>query len=85
MYSAKIFIRHKKGILDPQGKTIQDALHALKYSAVSDVKVGKLIDLKIDAKSIQEAKSSIDNMCKELLANPVIEQYTFEVADRNVS
>jgi phosphoribosylformylglycinamidine synthase len=81
MYSAKIFVRHKKGISDPQGKTIKDALHALKYSGVSEVKVGKLIDLKIAAKSMQEATSAVNDMCKKLLANPVVEQYTFDIEE----
>lgn len=81
MYHAKIFIRHKKGILDPQGKTIKDSLHALKYSSVSEVKVGKLIDMKLDARSIDEAKKKTNEMCKTLLANPVIEQYTFEIEE----
>lgn len=81
MYSAKIFIRHKKGILDPQGKTVKDALHALKYGGVSEVKVGKLIDLKIEAKSLDGAKTLINEMCQKLLANPVIEEYSFEIEE----
>lgn len=81
MYSVKIFVRHKKGILDPQGKTIKDALHALKYSSVTEVKIGKLIDMKLEAKNIDEAKSKVNEMCKKLLANPVIEQYTFEIEE----
>ncbi len=81
MYLVKVYIRHKKGILDPQGKTIKDALHALKYKGVEDVKIGKLIDLKLDAKSIDEAKKTVNDMCKKLLANPVIEQFTFEIEE----
>ena len=81
MYTAKVYIRHKKGILDPQGKTIQNALHAMKYSGAHDVKVGKLIDLKIDAKSMQAAKDQLNEMCKKILTNPVIEQYTFEIEE----
>lgn len=81
MYLVKVYIRHKKGILDPQGKTILDALHALKYKGVGDVKVGKLIDIKLEAKSIEEAKKIVNDMCKNFLANPVIEQYTFEIEE----
>lgn len=81
MYLAKVFIRHKKGILDPQGKTIKDALHAIKFTSVSEVKVGKLIDVKIDAKSMEDARHQLSEMCKKLLANPVIEQYTFEIEE----
>lgn len=81
MYLAKVFIRHKKGILDPQGKTIKDALHAIKFTSVSEVKVGKLIDIKIDARSMEDARHQLSEMCKKLLANPVIEQYTFEIEE----
>ena len=81
MYHAKIYVRHKKGILDPQGKTIKDALHALKYSGVHEVKLGKLIDMKIESRTIEDAKKQVNDMCKKLLANPVIEQYTFEIEE----
>ena len=81
MYTAKIFVRHKKGILDPQGKTIKDALHSMKYSSVSEVKIGKLIDIRFEAKSLDDAKSKLNDMCKQLLANPVVEQYTFEIEE----
>jgi len=81
MYTAKIFVRHKKGILDPQGKTIKDALHAMKYSSVAEVKIGKLIDIRFEAKSMDDAKSKLNDMCKQLLANPVVEQYTFEIEE----
>jgi len=81
MYLVRVFVRHKKGILDPQGKTIKDALHAMKYKGVGEVKIGKLIDIKIDAKSIEDARSMVNEMCKKLLANPVIEQYTFEIEE----
>ncbi|MCX5749296.1 MAG: phosphoribosylformylglycinamidine synthase subunit PurS [Candidatus Saganbacteria bacterium] len=81
MYLVKVFVRHKKGILDPQGKTIKDALHALKYTSVSEVKIGKLIDIKIDAKSIEDTRHQVSEMCKKLLANPVVEQYTFEIEE----
>ena len=81
MYHAKIFVRHKKGILDPQGKTISNALHSMGYSGVSDVKVGKLVDMKLEAKGMDDAKSKVNDMCKKLLANPVIEQYTFEIEE----
>ena len=81
MYTAKIFVRHKKGILDPQGKTIKDALHAMNYSSVAEVKIGKLIDLRFDAKNMDEARSKLNDMCKQLLANPVVEQYTLEIEE----
>jgi phosphoribosylformylglycinamidine synthase len=81
MYLAKVFVRHKKGILDPQGKTVKDALHALKYSSVTEVKIGKLIDVKLDAKSMEDARHQLNEMCKKVLTNPVIEQYSFEIEE----
>lgn len=80
-YHAKIFIRHKKGILDPQGKTIKDALHSMKYSTVTEVKMGKLLDMKLEAKNMDDAKSKVNDMCRKFIANPNIEQYTFEIEE----
>ena len=70
----------KPGIADPQGQTIERALPALGYEGVSDVRVGKLIELQVDAGTPEEAKSKVEEMCKRLLANPVIESYEVSVS-----
>ncbi len=81
MYNAKITVRQKKGLLDPQGVAIGGALKSLGYSQVSEVKVGKFIEIKMNAKSKAEAAKKTEEMCKKLLANPVIEVYSYEIED----
>ncbi len=70
----------KQGIADPQGQTIERALPALGYEGVGAVRMGKHIELVLDASSPEEARSQVLEMCERLLANPVIESY--EVAVR---
>ncbi|HEV3229728.1 MAG TPA: phosphoribosylformylglycinamidine synthase subunit PurS [Solirubrobacteraceae bacterium] len=70
---ARILVRPKAGILDPQGKAVERALPALGFVGVSDVHVGRLIELEVDDASQLEA------MCERLLANPLIEDYEIEL------
>ncbi|MGB9613600.1 MAG: phosphoribosylformylglycinamidine synthase subunit PurS, partial [Candidatus Margulisiibacteriota bacterium] len=71
----------KKGILDPQGKTVEAALHSLGYKNVSNVHIGKYIELEIPETRNQKPEKQINEMCKKLLANPIIEDYRFEVEE----
>jgi phosphoribosylformylglycinamidine synthase len=66
---ARVLIRPKEGILDPQGQTVERALPALGFSGVSHVHVGRMVELDVDD------PSQLDRMCNELLANPLIEDY----------
>jgi phosphoribosylformylglycinamidine synthase len=70
----------KPGIADPQGQTIERALPALGYDGVSDVRVGKVIELHVDATDEGEAKKRVEEMCERLLANPVIEAYDVTIS-----
>lgn len=81
MFNVKVFIRLKKGLLDPQGKTIESSLHSMGYKDVAGVKFGKLIELKLSAKNKTEAGKKIEEMCKKLLANPVIEVFEYEIEE----
>jgi phosphoribosylformylglycinamidine synthase subunit PurS len=74
-YSARVDVMLKNGIADPQGQTIERALPALGYAGVGDVRVGKLIELTLDASDADEARRRVLEMCEKLLANPVIEAY----------
>ncbi|WP_297195010.1 phosphoribosylformylglycinamidine synthase subunit PurS [uncultured Campylobacter sp.] len=65
----------KNGVLDPQGKTIQKALHSLNFDKVTDVKMAKQIKLEINEKDKTKALELVKNMCEELLVNTVIEDY----------
>ena len=74
-YSARVDVKLRNGIADPQGQTIERALPALGYAGVGDVRVGKLIELTLDASDADEARIRVLEMCEKLLANPVIESY----------
>jgi phosphoribosylformylglycinamidine synthase subunit PurS len=81
----RVYITPKKGILDPQGVAIERSLPALGFDGVTGVRVGKFIELELDVADDIEpeaAQAEIDAMCRKLLANPIIEDFTFAVDDR---
>lgn len=80
-YSAKIYITLREGILDVQGKTVEHALHSISFDTLSDLKIGKLIRLKAEAENIDEARKLIDDACKQLIANPIIEDYQIDLEE----
>jgi phosphoribosylformylglycinamidine synthase subunit PurS len=75
----KIFISFKEGVLDPQGKAVERSLHSLGYREVRDVRMGKYLEIELEASSRDAAEARIGEMCDKLLANPVIEDYRFEI------
>ena len=81
MPQAKVYITLKEGILDPQGQIIGKALKTQGYSDVKNVKVGKFIVLDIEGEDEAKIKGEVDKISHELLSNPVIESYTFDVSD----
>ncbi len=80
---AKIHITLKNGILDPQGKTIHHALEMLGFAGIEKVRAGKLIEISFDGLSREQAQQMAENACKKLLANPVIENYDFVIAEND--
>ncbi len=80
-YTAHVNVMLKPGIADPQGQTIEKALPVLGYEGVGDVRVGKRIELRLDASDESDARDKLDAMCKQLLSNPVIESYEVTLAD----
>ena len=76
-----INVHLKKGVLDPQGKAVYNALNALKVNNITDARVGKQILLNIDTNNKEEAVEIANKAAKELLANPVIENYEIEVKE----
>lgn len=80
-YEARIEVRHLPGILDPQGATVERSLPALGYGNVRSVEIGKSIRLVVDAESEDAARAQLDEMCRRLLANPVIERYDIELSE----
>jgi phosphoribosylformylglycinamidine synthase len=79
MLEAEIYITLKKTVSDPQGLTIKHALASLNYKEVEEVRVGKLITIRLNLKNKKEAQTKLDQMCKKLLANPIIEDYSFQI------
>jgi phosphoribosylformylglycinamidine synthase PurS subunit len=80
-YEVRIDVTHVPGVLDPQGATVERALPALGYDNVSEVSIAKTIRLALDAPSESAARDQVDDMCRQLLANPVIERYTVEITE----
>ena len=79
----KIFVSLKNGVLDPQGNAIERSLHSLGYKEVHDVRVGKYLELDVDAPSRDAAELRVREMCDRLLANTVIEDYRFEISSES--
>ena len=72
----------KPGVLDPQGRAVMNSLHALGFHGVEDVRQGKYLELQLEEpKEDEDLRAQVDEMCRRLLANPVIENYTFEVME----
>jgi phosphoribosylformylglycinamidine synthase subunit PurS len=78
-YKVHVRIVPRTGLLDPQGQAVEHALSALGFREASSVRIGKAIELAIDAKSADDAKARARAMCDKLLANPVTEDYLVEV------
>jgi len=76
---AKIVITPKKAVLDPQGKTVQNALAQMGYTGVGDVHVGKYLEIELRGADRETARRQIDEACHKFLSNPVIEDYRFEL------
>ena len=77
----QVFVQLKDGMLDPQGKTLEHALASLGYSGVQDVRVGKWITFAIAGENPEAIRKQVDEMCSRLLANTVIERYSFELVE----
>lgn len=75
MYLARIYITLKPAVNDPQGSTVRSGLHTLGFHSVHDVRIGKYLEIQIDAPDQTQAQTQVSQMCQQLLANPVIEDY----------
>ncbi len=75
----KIFITLKNGVVDPQGITIKGALQSSGYQGIANIRLGKYIQMEMNSKSREEAEKDIEEICGKLLANPVIENYRYEI------
>lgn len=81
MYLAKVYITLKPTVNDPQGLTIKGALHNLGFVSITSVRAGKYMEIRINENDLSKAHSQVQEMCHKLLANPVIENYRFELEE----
>ena len=78
-YVARVYVTLKPTVNDPQGLAVRTGLHHLGFDSVESVRMGKYLEVALEAADEDAARAQVDQMCRQLLANPVIEQYRFEV------
>jgi phosphoribosylformylglycinamidine synthase subunit PurS len=78
---ATVLVRPKDGILDPQGQAVESSLRQLGFS-VGEARVGRVVDLEVESNDAAGARAEVERMCEQLLANPLIESYEIELAER---
>ena len=78
---AVVLVRPKDGILDPQGQAVESSLRQLGF-AVCEARVGRVVDLEVESNDVTVARAEVERMCEQLLANPLIESYEIELAER---
>ena len=81
MFLAKVYITLKPTVNDPQGRTVMGGLKSLGFDSVSDVRAGKYLEVRLEEAERTQAESRVREMCAKLLANPVIEEYRFELVE----
>jgi len=79
-YLARVHVTLKPGVLDPQGEAVKQGLITLGYEGVKEVRVGKYLEVLLEAVDTEQAYQQVEEMCRRLLANPVIEKYSYEIA-----
>jgi phosphoribosylformylglycinamidine synthase PurS subunit len=79
MSVAKVYVTLKKGILDPQGRAVKESLDSLGFSGVEEVRMGKYIEVKLRGADKNKLEKELTGMCEKLLANPIIEDYRYEM------
>ena len=79
MFLARVYITLKPAVNDPQGLTIKGGLHSLGFDSVEDVRAGKYLELRLDGNDRSAAEAQVTEMCRKLLANPVIEDFRYEI------
>jgi phosphoribosylformylglycinamidine synthase subunit PurS len=81
LYLAKVYVTLKPLVNDPQGRTVRGGLKNLGFTSVEDVRVGKYLEIRINEPERTKAEALVSQMCRELLANPVIEDFRFELEE----
>lgn len=81
MLEAEVYVTLKKTVADPQGLTVKHALESLGYKDIEGVRMGKLVKMKLKSRNAEKAKKEVAEMCKKLLSNPIIEEYSFKISE----
>jgi phosphoribosylformylglycinamidine synthase len=81
MLRAKISVMLKKGIFDPQGRAVQNGLESIGFEQVTGVRVGKQLEIDLNLDDREQAEQTVHAMCDKMLTNPVVESYSFEIAE----
>ncbi len=81
-YSASVKIMLHNGILDVQGKAVENALHSIEFQQINKVRIGKFVELQVNAKSKEEAQQIVEDACEKLIANPIIEDYQIRIEEK---
>ena len=79
MLTARIYVTLKPGVLDAQGDTVKSALETLGFTGVEDVRIGKFMVVTLNSATREQANAQVEEMCRRLLANPIIEDYAFDL------
>lgn len=85
MFLARVYVTLKPTVNDPPGLTIRGGLHSLGFTSVDSVRSGKYMEIRLDARDADEARVQVNEMCRKLLANPVIEDYRFELEEASAA
>jgi len=78
-FQATVYVKLKDGVLDPQGSTIKRALGNMGYKGIEEVRSGRVFEITLNSNDRKETEKLLDQICRKLLANPVIEKYNFEI------
>lgn len=76
---ARVYVTYKSGVLDPQGKAVRGGLNTLGFGEVGDVRQGKYFEIRLEERDATKARARVEEMCKKLLANPVMEDFRIEI------
>nr|WP_246455985.1 phosphoribosylformylglycinamidine synthase subunit PurS [Ruficoccus amylovorans] len=74
-----VFVTPKKNVLDPQGAAVGHAMHSLGFTSAANVRVGKTVEFEVEGQDTPEFRASLDKLCQDLLSNPVIEDFRYEI------
>jgi phosphoribosylformylglycinamidine synthase PurS subunit len=85
VFKVSVYVTPKRGVVDPQGAVVERALPGLGHTSAGNIRVGRYITLEVQGSDPEKARAEVDDMCRRLLANPIIEDYRFEITPGEAS